>query len=336
MLLDFLTTSYFNNSVINWGYSLGTLILFIVFSKIVLFVSKNYLTKLTAKTKSNFDDILVDLAEEPLSFFIVILGFFIGYQFLVFPQNISDIFYSILKVLVMLDIIWFVLRFIDSFFERIIKPITNKTKTKLDDQLVPWLKKAIKITLAFMGGVIILDNMGIDVFALLAGLGIGGIAFAFAAQKTIADAFGGISILFSRPFIIGDTIKFSNGAYVGKVEEIHLRHTKVRDLDKQLVIVPNSILAGEIITNITEAQKKKVIWNIGITYNSTIKKLDMAEKIIENAIKNPRFIGAINSMIIGNIKRMGPMEKRMYLGNKNNFVSFLAKTTESVIEQMQG
>ncbi len=286
MFETFFSGVYFDNSMLSWSYALGIVILSIVASRIVLFVSKNYLTKLTAKTKSDFDDILVDLAEEPLAFFIVILGFFAGYQFLVFPQNINDTFYSIIKVLIMLDIIWFILRFIDSFFERIIAPITSKTKTKLDDQLVPWIKKALKITITFMGVIIVLDNMGIDVFALLAGLGIGGIAFAFAAQKTIADAFGGISILFSRPFVIGDTIRFSNGAYTGKVEEIHLRHTKVRDLEKQLVIVPNSILAGEIITNITEAQKKKITWTIGITYESSNKKLELAEKIIENAIKH--------------------------------------------------
>lgn len=286
MLLDFLATNYFDNTLLTWVYALGTIVLFILFSRIVIFISKNYLAKLTAKTKTDFDDILVDLAEEPLAFFVIIVGFFVGYQFLVFPQNVNDIFFNILKVLVMLDIIWFVLKFIDSFFERIIKPITSKTKTKLDDQLVPWLKKGLKITLTCLGVIIILDNMGIDVFALLAGLGIGGIAFAFAAQKTIADAFGGISILFSRPFVIGDTIKFGGGNYTGKVEEIHLRHTKVRDLDKQLVIVPNSILAGEIITNITEAQKKKVTWTIRITYDSTIKKLELAEKIISDAIKH--------------------------------------------------
>ncbi|NMA44557.1 MAG: mechanosensitive ion channel family protein [Candidatus Diapherotrites archaeon] len=286
MLLEFLTSTYFDNSVLMWGYALGTVLLFIVFSRIVLFVAKKYLKKLTSKTKSDFDDLLVDLVEEPLAFFIILAGFFVGYQFLSFPQSVSDIFYNILRVLVMLDIIWFVLKFTDSFFERIIKPITSKTKTKLEDQLIPWIKKTVKIILGFIGIVIVLDNMGIDVFALLAGLGIGGIAFAFAAQKTIADAFGGVSILFSRPFVIGDTIRFANGAHTGKVEEIYLRHTKVRNLDKQLVIVPNSILAGEIITNITKTEKRKVMWTIGITYDSSVEKINLAKKIISNAIKN--------------------------------------------------
>ncbi|MDD4128250.1 MAG: mechanosensitive ion channel family protein [Candidatus ainarchaeum sp.] len=277
---------YFGNPLILWIYALIIVIVFVIFSRITLYFSKNVLTKLTSKTKNDFDDILVDLIEEPFAFLLTVIGFLVAYQVLVFDSTINDFFYNAIKLLIMLDVSWFVIRFIDSFFERIIKPITSKTKTKLDDQLVPWLKKSMKITVMFLAIIIILDNMGIDVMALLAGLGIGGIAFAFAAQKTIADAFGGISILFSRPFVIGDTIKFSNGAYTGTVEEINLRYTKIRDLDKQLVIVPNSILSGEIITNVTGALKKKVVWTIGVTYDTPNKKIELAKKIIEKAIKN--------------------------------------------------
>ncbi len=284
--MDFLSAVYFGNSFISWLYASALVIVFIVLSRMSLYFSKNFLTKLTSKTKSDFDDILVDLLEEPFAFFIVVIGFLVAFQFLTFEAFINDFFYNAIKLLVMADIAWFAVRFTDSFFERIITPITAKSKTKLDDQLIPWLKKSMKVVIICMALIIILDNMGVDVMALLAGLGIGGIAFAFAAQKTIADAFGGISILFSRPFVIGDTIKFSNGNYTGKVEEINLRYTKIRDLDKQLVIVPNSILSSEIITNVTGALKKKVVWTIGVTYNTSNKKLEEAKKIIENAIKH--------------------------------------------------
>lgn len=280
---------YFGNPLLLWGYALGVVVLFIILSRISLFVSKNILTKLTAKTKSDFDDILIDLMEEPFAFFVVVMGFVVAFQLLTFEANINDFFYNAIKLLVMADIAWFAVRFIDSFFERIIKPITSKSKTKLDDQLVPWLKKSLKAVIVFMAVIIILDNMGIDVMALLAGLGIGGIAFAFAAQKTIADAFGGVSILFSRPFVVGDTIQFSGGAYTGKVEEINLRYTKLRDTEKHLVIVPNSILSGEILTNITGTTKRKVTWHIGLTYDTSNKKIEEAKKIIANAIKNCKY-----------------------------------------------
>jgi MscS family membrane protein len=284
--MDLFNLVYFNNPIYDWGFALLIVVLFVVLSRISLFVSKNFLTKLTAKTKSDFDDILVDLMEEPFAFFIIVIGFVVAYQFLTFDASVNDFFFNAIKLLVMGDIAWFALRFTDSFFERIIKPITSKTKTKLDDQLIPWLKKALKAVIVFMAAIVILDNMGIDVMALLAGLGIGGIAFAFAAQKTIADAFGGVSILFSRPFIVGDTIQFSGGAYTGKVEEINLRYTKLRDTEKHLVVVPNSILAGEILTNITGSTKRKVTWHIGLTYDTSNKKIEEAKKIIISAIKH--------------------------------------------------
>ncbi len=285
MAVDFLQFIYFGNSIASWAYAFLVVVAAVVLSQIVLYISKNVLHKFTKKTKTDIDDILVDLAEEPFAFVIVLGGFVAGFQFLVFPESVSATFYTVVKVLFMLNIIWFVVKLVDSLFERILKPITERSDSKLDDQILPWLKKSVKAGLVCIGVIIVLDNMGIDVWSLLAGLGIGGIALAFAAQKTIADAFGGLSILFSRPFIVGDTIKFSNGQYTGKVEEINLRHTKVRDLDKQLVVVPNSILASEILTNITGAPKKKVVWTIGLTYNTSNKKLEQAKSIIKKAIE---------------------------------------------------
>ncbi|HNV01470.1 MAG TPA: hypothetical protein PKK60_03520 [archaeon] len=99
-----------------------------------------------------------------------------------------------------------------------------------------------------------------------------------------------------------------------------------KNLEKMEEIFRRLKLPKELKGNVTFMRNyKKELLNVLMQFGEA-----------ENALKNPRFIGAINSMVIGNIKRMGPMEKRMYLGNKNNFVSFLAKTTESVIEQMQG
>jgi MscS family membrane protein len=145
------------------------------------------------------------------------------------------------------------------------------------------IKIAIIVFLAII--IITLSTIGIDVMAVLAGFGIGGIAFAFAAQKTIADAFGGMSILFSMPFVVGDSIRFSNGAYSGKVEEISLRYTRIRDVENQLVVVPNSILSGEILTNIAGTLKRKIVWTIGLSYGTSNKKIDEAKKIIRDAIK---------------------------------------------------
>ena len=132
--------------------------------------------------------------------------------------------------------------------------------------------------------IIALDNFGFDVFTLLAGLGIGGLAFAFAAQKTISNAFGGLTILLSRPFVLGDTIEYSG--IIGTVEEISIMHTRMRNLDKRLVTIPNSDIAEAMVTNISSAPKRKTVWKIGITYGTSVEKIEKAKKIIEKAIKD--------------------------------------------------
>jgi len=170
---------------------------------------------------------------------------------------------------------------------RFIKKLYKKFgRDKLDMfcMLIPILRKTMKVVVICLAAVIALDNFGIDVMTLIAGLGIGGIAFAFAAQRTIADAFGGISLLTSRPFVVGDVIETLG--ITGTVEEINLRHTRIRNLDKRLVTVSNSDLSNAVIVNITSAPKRKTIWTIGVTYDTSVKKIEQAKKIIINAVKN--------------------------------------------------
>ena len=105
------------------------------------------MAKLASKTKNDFHNILVDLFEEPFAFFVILIGFLVAYQFLVFEPFVDNFFYNAIKLLVMVDVTWFALKFIESFFERIVKPtITGKTRTKRDNQLVPWIKKSLKVT----------------------------------------------------------------------------------------------------------------------------------------------------------------------------------------------
>jgi MscS family membrane protein len=170
--------------------------------------------------------------------------------------------------------------------EKILKPMTRKTDSKLDDQLLPILSKSVKVIIWIMAAIIIIRSFGYDVTAILAGLGIGGLAFAFAAQKTIADIFGGISILSSKPFVIGEMIE--SGGVLGKVEEIGLRTTKIRDLDGRVVTVPNSVIAEEKIKNIDSEPTRKILMNLGLTYDTSTQKIEKAMEIIKKSVNSNR------------------------------------------------
>lgn len=125
----------------------------------------------------------------------------------------------------------------------------KSAKTMIDDQLAYFASRTIKVFVVIIGCLIALQNFGVNVTALLAGLGIGGIALAFAAQDTVANVFGTITILLDSPFKIGDRIKI--GDTEGFVDELGFRSTRIRTLYNSLIIIPNQIVAKEKIDNLT-------------------------------------------------------------------------------------
>ena len=284
MVLEILAQVYFGNPVLAWIYFFATILIFVLVAKTVMFFTKGFGRRITAKTKSDFDDKLIDIIEEPIVFIIVVVGLLFAYNFLSFSAEINFYFFNVVKLLWIVAGAGLVIRLIDAFLEFFLQPIIGKTKTKYDDQIIQVLSKTLKVLIIVFALLIALDSFGIDIFTFVAGLGIGGLAFAFAAKETIADMFGGISILLSRPFVLGDTID-SNGV-IGTVEEISLRQTKVRNLDKRIVVIPNAKMAGAVITNISSAKKRKTVWKLGVTYNTSGKKIEQAKKIITAAIND--------------------------------------------------
>ncbi len=281
-LTGILSQSYFGNTLLQYGQFLATIIISIIAGKVISFVIKNHLRKITEKTKTDLDDLVLDMVEKPVWAVAVLAGFMIGFQFLRVSQGIATIYYNIFNIFTVLLVTWVLVSFVDKFMQRVLAPIVSKTDTKLDDQIIPILSKIIKVAIVVLALIIVVSNFGYDVTALVAGLGIGGLAFAFAAQKTIADIFGGFSIFVSKPFVVGDSIEMDG--IVGEVVEVGLRHTRIRNLDKRIVIVPNSKISSSVVTNITSAPKRKCVWHIGLTYNTTVAKVERAKKIIVDAI----------------------------------------------------
>jgi len=282
MVFEFLAQTYYGNPLLSWIYFFATIIIFVLVTKTIIYFTKGFGRRITAKIKGNLDDILLDLLEEPVAAMVTIVGIYIGYQFLIFDLTIDFYFYNIIKLASLLVGTWIVTRLIDVVLNAFVKPLTGKTKSQYDDQIIQLLGKLLKVAAIILAIVIALDNFGFDVFTLLAGLGIGGLAFAFAAQKTISNAFGGLTILLSRPFVLGDTIDY-NGT-VGTVEEISIMHTRMRNLDKRVVTIPNSDIAESMVTNISSAPKRKTVWKIGVVYGTKVDKIEKAKKIIQKAI----------------------------------------------------
>jgi MscS family membrane protein len=144
-------------------------------------------------------------------------------------------------------------------------------------------KRFVNFIFYIIAIVMILRAMGFEVTGLLAGLGIGGLAFALAAKDMLANLFGGVTILSDKPFKLGDRIKVAG--YDGWVKEIGLRSTRIMTLDGFLMIIPNSMVANSAIENVSEEDKRKVVMTIGVEYSTTQAKMKKAKEIIERVVK---------------------------------------------------
>lgn len=161
------------------------------------------------------------------------------------------------------------------------------TASKLDDQVIPLVSRAVKTAIWTLGGVFIVQNMGVDVGSLIAGVGIGGLAIALAAKDTAANVFGSLTIFTDRPFQIGDWVVLG-GSVEGVVEEVGFRSTRIRTFYGSVISVPNAKVANETIDNMGQRVHRRVKATVGLTYDTPPETLQaFVEDIRAHLETNP-------------------------------------------------
>lgn len=273
-MLDFLDQKFYGNSIQNWAISFGIILAAIIISKISYWAIGKYVKKAAEKTKSGLDDLLIDKLEEPIVYGMVIVGFYWGFQRLHFGVGVDNFFSHVFTIVFILNITWLIVRVLDSLIEEYIVPMVEKSDSDLDDQIMPLIRKLLKITLWAFGIIIGLNNAGFDVGALIAGLGIGGLALALAAQDTVKNIFGGIMIYADKPFKVGNRIKIDG--FDGSVEEVGIRSTRIRTLEGRLVTIPNANFSENAVENVTVEPMRKIILNLGLTYETSPDNMELA------------------------------------------------------------
>lgn len=275
----------FDNTIYQYTNFLIIVLGAVFISKIAYFIFRNYIRKLTEKTETELDDMLIDIVESPIVMLLIILGFYFG---TILTLNPFSGFYSfvinIVKILVIIDVAWLLLRIIDTFILFYLKPRVERSETQLDDQLLPVLRKGLKIVVIIITFLFILSNFGYDVTTLLAGLGIGGIAIALAAQDTVSNFLGSVMIFADKPFKLRDVIKFDGT--MGTVTEVGIRSTKLETPGGTILIVPNNKISTSVIENFTLAKWRRIDLLIGLTYDTNYQKLKKAMQLIEDVLKS--------------------------------------------------
>ena len=268
-----------------WGFAITVLFITVVARRYLIKWLHHVTQKLTKRTETTLDDALLSAAEKPLSWLILLMGMWAAVMVLKPSSEVLPILDIIERVGRMASIVligWFLWRLIDGLSMYALSR-AKSTDSSLDDQLVPFISKTLKLFLVVTGILVVAQNMGYSISGLIASLGIGGIAVAMAAKDTIANLFGSIMLLIDRPFVVGDWIKTSE--FEGVVEEIGFRSTRIRTFSQTLVNVPNSMLANMVVDNIDARSKRRIKMRIGITYATSTEKMQQAVEGIEGILK---------------------------------------------------
>ena len=271
-----LGTEYFGNSVLEYAKALGLFVALVVVFKLVQYIILKRLGKLAEKTETDIDDTLISIVRSLKPPFYWFLAFYFAAKFLTLGVLTVKIINGIL-------VVWVVYQAIVGI-QILISYILNKKFAKEDDKsakaAVGYVNMIAKFLLWAVGLLLILSNLGIDVTSLIAGLGIGGIAIAFALQNILSDLFSSFAIYFDKPFVIGDFI--IAGEHSGVVEKIGIKTTRIRALQGEEIVISNNELTGARIQNFKKMEKRRIVSSFGVLYETPLEKVKNIKQIVKN------------------------------------------------------
>jgi MscS family membrane protein len=257
------------NTATHYVISAVFLVCAILLRRFLTTIFFNQLKKLAAKTATTLDDKLFPAMESPVATFVMVTGIFAALKVLKLSATADHSIAAGSTVAFSLVMFWGLLRAFDAIIDHAAE--LAKEKQMGIAAFMPWIKKSLIAVFVVVGTLMTVQSLGYNVSTILQGLGIGGLAFALAAQDTIANLFGSIVVAIDQPFKIGETVKI--GAHTGTVEDIGLRSTKIRLIDKSLVVMPNKMVSSEAIVNLSRFTQRRVEQVIGLTYDTTPDQL---------------------------------------------------------------
>lgn len=249
-----------------------------VFRQIIIHFIFSLIHKSSKKTPHLYKKIIVRL-EQPLAWFIVMFGIFLSVNILPASKNIDEFVLKVYRGASMITFAWAIVSLSDALMEELTRKLKGKESALTG--FLPLIRRAVKVFIILVGGLVVIDNLGFDVTGALATLGIGGAAVAIASRDTVANLFGSLNIVLDRPFKIGDWIEVDN-VVNGDVVGIGLRSTKIRTFMATIVSIPNGELANKAINNWSQMPKRRVKQTLCINYHTPA---DVLKLIVEDIRK---------------------------------------------------
>jgi MscS family membrane protein len=233
-------------------------------------VTRRILGHLASRTQTTWDDVLLERIASPLTAMWAIALVTVLHPWLLLDDAAALVLHHVLRAATYLAFFWAGFRSVDVAFAAMAEAPWTRTSAGLTG-LLPLGRKLSKVILLAIGLVAVLNELGFQVASLLAGLGIGGIAIALAAQKTVEHLFGSVAIGVDQPFRVGDVVKVED--VTGTVESIGMRSTRIRTLDRTIVTYPNGKLADMKSETFAARDRIRLLVNLGLSYDTTAAQL---------------------------------------------------------------
>ena len=255
-------------------------------SKVFVWLLKHVVLALTHKTKTTIDDKLAEYTKTPLAWLLIT----IGARFAILPLELTGSWVAIISHLLntasIILIAWIVIKVTDVLIDDLGGKWAKKSKSSLDDSLIPLFSKAANVMLMIVAVLFIFTEWSINITSVLAGLGIAGLALGFAVKDSLSNIFGGISILLDKALQVGDIIEV--GGTSGEVVDVGLRSTRIRTWDNELLIIPNGQLANSEFKNWKKPNlNARIVIDFGVEYGAKHEKV---KKIVLDVIKKHKKI----------------------------------------------
>ena len=262
--------------------SLFTLVIFFIAAKLVAFIAEKYILKLTAKTKTEADDLLIKKTHRPVSLLLFLLGIKLAVVPLNLEEKINTMSHRTVSTVAIIVFMYVLIVVFDIIISVWVKRRARKKEKELDENLIKLSTKTSRVILLLLALLFILHIWEIKLGPLLASLGIIGIAVAFGLQTTLGNIFGGVSLLLDRSIRVGDIIKLDEETS-GTVLDVGLRSTRIRTWDNEVIIVPNGLIASSKIKNyVLPDPTARIVVPFSVAYGSNV---DRVKKVVTGEIK---------------------------------------------------
>ena len=251
--------------------------------RIFKFVIIKKLKNIAAKTVTKYDDIAIDMVDKIGWHFYILIALYITFHYLASLQSglFSDI-KNILYYIIVIIVIYHAVKTIQALVDHSTDILINRKD--IDTSTIELLSRIVKGALWIIAIILILSNLGYNVTTLVAGLGIGGIAIAFALQNVLGDIFASFSIFLDKPFRKGDYVIF--GTEEGIVKKLGIKSTRIEALQGQEIVVSNKTLTDTIVHNYKKMNYRRIVFNFSISYETHTASLEKVPNIIKDIITN--------------------------------------------------